>query len=397
MIPLAEDLHGKPDKIDIMDNHFMQLLNSLSGIRTITNVGNQQIDKNSFIDLSMRTIIENLEVEEVFLYLLEDTSLNCVASLDWEQFMENESSLHDENTTYLLNESIIGKTATNKKVIHVQNVETSDEHLIRYESKEYNIGSIICAPILVSNAVYGVLELTHPDIEHFKAWQEHSIVIYADLIGMMLNNIQLITNMQSIVDARTEELRHSLEESERLRVRYEEMSVIDHLTKIYNRRYLFTEVASSLARAKRYTQPFSLLLMDLDHFKQVNDMFGHECGDKVLISVSNILSQFTREGDTLARIGGEEFVLALPETNSEGAIKLAKRIRKTIEDYSWECEEKPMDISISIGLASLEDCNDDEIHEDNIQISDILRKADLALYYVKQHGRNNVKSFSEIS
>lgn len=82
----------------LLDTQFMQLLNSLSGIRIITNVGNQQIDKNSFIDLSMRTIIENLEVEEVFLYLLEDTSLNCVASLSWEQFMKNESSLHSENT-----------------------------------------------------------------------------------------------------------------------------------------------------------------------------------------------------------------------------------------------------------------------------------------------------------
>ncbi len=296
----------------------------------------------------------------------------------------------------MLTESIIGKTATNKKVINVQNVETSDEQLIRYESKENITGSIICVPILVSNAVFGVIELTHPDIEHFKTWQEHSIVIYADLIGMMLNNINLITNMQSIVDDRTEELRHSLEESERLRVRYEEMSVIDHLTKIYNRHYLFTEVASSLARAKRYTQPFSLLLMDLDHFKRVNDVFGHECGDKVLINVSNILSQFTRDGDTLARIGGEEFVLALPETNGEGAIKLAERIRKTIEDYSWKCEEKPMDIKISIGLATLEDCNDDEIYEENIQVSDILRKADLALYNVKRHGRNSVKSFSEI-
>ncbi len=396
MIPLAEDFHSKPDKVNVMDSHFMQLLNSLSGVKTITNAGNQQIDKNDFIDLSMRAIIENLEVEEVFLYLIEDTSLNCVASLNWEQFMKNESSMHSKNTSYLLTESIIGKTATNKKVINLHNVQTSDEHLIRFKSKENNIGSIICAPILVSNAVFGVLELTHPDIEHFKAWQEHSIVIYADLIGMMLNNIKLMTNMQSIVDDRTEDLRHSLKESERLRVRYEEMSVIDHLTKIYNRRYLFTEVASSLARAKRYTQPFSLLLMDLDHFKQVNDIFGHECGDKVLINVSNILSQFTREGDTLARIGGEEFVLALPETNGEGAIKLAERIRKTIEDHTWECEQKIMDIKISIGLATLEDCNDDEIYEDNIQVSDILRKADLALYYVKRHGRNSVKSFSEI-
>ncbi|MEO1924536.1 MAG: GGDEF domain-containing protein [Gammaproteobacteria bacterium] len=182
-----------------------------------------------------------------------------------------------------------------------------------------------------------------------------------------------------------------------MRKRYEEMSVIDPLTKIYNRRYFFTEVEAGLARAKRYSQPFSLMLMDLDHFKEVNDQYGHECGDKVLVAVSKILGQFTREGDTLARIGDEEFVLALPETDNNGAIKLAERIRNTIEEHPWECNDATMNIKISIGLSSLEDCNDKEIIEGNIQVRDILRKADLALYYVKQHGRNSVKSFSGMS
>jgi len=395
MKPLAKDLPANLNRANVLDNHFMQLLNSLSGIRIITNLGNQQVNQEDSIDACMRTIVEYLEVETASLYLLEDKSLNCVAHLNWDEYIKQESSLNKKNP-FSLAKNIVEKAAANKKVIHIKNFKTYDENLIQYESKQNGIGSIICAPILVNYSVFGVLELTHPDTEHFNAWQEHSVAIYADLIGMLLNNTELISNMKSAVDARTKELRHSLEESEKLRVRYEEMSVIDHLTKIYNRRYLFTEVASSLARAKRYTQPFSLLLMDLDHFKQVNDIFGHECGDKVLIKVSKILSKFTREGDTLARIGGEEFVLALPETNSEGAIKLAERIRKTIEDYAWECDEEPMDIKISIGLATLEDCNDDEIHEENIQVSDILRKADLALYYVKRHGRNNVKSFAEI-
>ena len=118
------------------------------------------------------------------------------------------------------------------------------------------------------------------------------------------------------------------------------MSIIDPLTKLYNRRFFYTEVTSGLARAKRYSQPFSLLLMDLDHFKKVNDTHGHECGDKVLIAVAEILSRFTREGDTLARYGGEEFIMALPETDTAGAIKLAERIEQRLplcwQRLPWE-------------------------------------------------------------
>lgn len=396
MDPLIKDVIGKLGTADILNTRFTQLLNSLSGIRTISHLGNQQIDKEQFIDSMMQTIIENMEVEEVSLYLLEEKSLKCVANLNWEQYIANESSINNKKNSYLLSEGIIGKTATNRQVIHIHNCKTSDDNLIKYETNGRKAGSLICAPIIANNLLLGVVELSHPDPDHFELWQEYSVIIYADLMGMLFNNIKLMSNMQSIVDVRTEELRNSLEESEKLRARYEEMSVIDPLTKIYNRRFFFTEVTSGLARAKRHSQAFSLLLMDLDHFKEVNDKHGHECGDKVLISLSKVLSQFTREGDTLARIGGEEFVLALPETSNEGAVKLAERIRTTIETHNWECNGNKMKVTMSIGLATLADCNDDEIHEDDIQVSDILRKADLALYHVKHHGRNSVKSFSEI-
>ena len=397
MLPLVKDFHGKSDKVNVLDNHFTQLLNSLSGIKTISSLGSQQVNKEDFIDLSMRTIIENMEVEEASLYLLEGKSLNCVASLNWEQLMNNESSLNNKAVSYLLTEGIIGKTATNQQVVHIQNCKVSDENLLIYESNRIAVGSLICAPISIKNTVLGVLELTHPQPEHFQTWQEHSIVIYTDLMAMLLNNINLMTNMKEIVDERTQDLNHALLESEKLRARYEEMSVIDPLTKLYNRRFFFTEVSSGLARAKRYSQELNILLMDLDYFKQVNDKYGHESGDNVLIEVAKILNTFTREGDTLARIGGEEFVLALPHTDIEGAVILAERIRSTIESNKWQSNGNVMEVTISIGIAALADCHKEGFDENHVQVSDILRNADLALYNVKQNGRNGVKSFSEIS
>lgn len=389
-----KDMLGELKTPAVINTQFTQLLNSLSGLRLISNLGNQQLSYEELIDATMHSIIEHLEAEEVALYLVDEGVLKCVARLHWEDFSKKSSSICQEKQLHLMHIGLIGKAATAKEIVHIPNCKTSREDLTHYKNKD--VGSLICAPILVDKSLLGVIELLHPEPNHFNAWQEHSIMIYSDIVGMNLNNYKLMQNMQNIVDVRTEELRGALEESEKLRARYEEMSVIDPLTKLYNRRYFYSEVAAVLARAKRYAQPFSLLLMDLDHFKQINDQFGHQCGDKVLITVSDILSQFTREGDTLARIGGEEFVLALPQTTHEGAYKLAERINSTIQEHDWLCHNKEMKITISIGLTSLHEDTDNPLQDDDFQVNDILREADRALYFVKEHGRNGIKSFSEI-
>lgn len=378
----------------VVNAQLMQLLNSLSGLRIISNLGNQELNREELIDAMMHATIEHLEAEEVSLYLLEEDALNCVANLDWDGSKNNKYSIDSKTHTCSVHDGILGKTATSKQVTYIPNCKTSDEDLIQYENNK-ETGTLICAPMMVNDSVLGVIELTHPVPNHFDSWQEHSITIYADLMGMLLNSYKLMHNMKNIVDVRTEELRNALEESEKLKARYEEMSVIDPLTKLYNRRYFYTEVTASMARAKRYAQPFSLMLMDLDHFKMVNDTHGHECGDNVLKSVAEILTEFTREGDTLARIGGEEFVLALPETNLVGAQKLAKRIISTIQEADWDCRGAKMDITMSIGLSSLRH-HENDLLDDDFQVSDILREADRALYFVKGHGRNNIKSYSDI-
>jgi diguanylate cyclase (GGDEF)-like protein len=395
MEPIKDHI-GKVKTPDAVNTQFMQLLNSLSGLRIISHLGNQQLNQEELINAMMHAIIGHLDAEEASLYLYEEDSLNCVAYLDWDDFRNNKYSINNKTHICSANDGILGKTATNKQVTYITNCKTSDENLIHYEKREKETGTLICAPMLVNDSLLGVIELIHPTPNHFDTWQEHSIIIYSDLMSMLLNNYKLMNNMQNIVDVRTEELRNSLEESEKLKARYEEMSVIDPLTKLYNRRYFYTEVTASMARAKRYTQPFSLMLMDLDHFKLVNDTYGHECGDNVLKAIAEILTEFTREGDTLARIGGEEFVLALPETDVEGAHKLAKRIISTIQESSWDCRGVNMEITMSIGISSLGHNGNELINDDDFQVSDILREADRALYFVKGHGRNNIKSYSDI-
>ena len=114
MKPLAKDLPANLNRANVLDNHFMQLLNSLSGIRTITNLGNQQINEEDSINECMRTIVEYLEVETTALYLIKDESLNCVARLNWDQYIKRESSLIKKNG-YSLTKALLKKQQQIKK------------------------------------------------------------------------------------------------------------------------------------------------------------------------------------------------------------------------------------------------------------------------------------------
>ena len=391
-----KDIMKKLETPSAVNAQFTKLLNSLSGLRVISNLGSQDLSRDELIDAMIKAILEHLDAEQASLYICNGAVLNCVASLNWEQFSKNASSINRKPQSALITENIVSETAALGKMRYVSNFTTRNRNLLHLQTGVNEVGSLICAPLILNGSLTGVIELTHPDPEHFGSWQEHSVIIYTDFMSILLNNYKLMHEMQNILDLRTEELSHSLEESEKLRARFEEMSIIDSLTKLYNRRYFYTEVPAGLSRAIRYNKAFSLLLMDLDLFKQVNDTYGHACGDKALQALSDILRRFTREGDTLARLGGEEFVLALPETNSEGALKLAERIRATVADNDWLCDGIEMNITISIGISSLGKTTENELQNIDAQLSDILREADRALYFVKQNGRNKVKSFMDI-
>ncbi|MEQ8938702.1 MAG: sensor domain-containing diguanylate cyclase, partial [Gammaproteobacteria bacterium] len=315
----------------------------------------------------------------------------------WDKFIDNVNSVGTRIQTVQIGVSPVGKAAKNKCIQRVTNyaleASTADNE------QGYPAGSALYAPIISTDKLTGVIEIYHPHGDHFDNWEEYAIRIYAELVGMLIDYHAMMDDMQQVLAERTQDLRHALQESEKLRKRYEEMSVIDHLTKLYNRRFFFSEVNSGLARAIRYDQPFSLLLMDLDHFKEVNDSYGHECGDEALKFIAENLSRFTREGDTLARYGGEEFIMALPNTDLDGAVQLAERIRNTIESSDFSCKGDIIDLTISVGITSIDQYHDlsEDIVNYTPQVADLIREADRALYYVKQNGRNAVQAFQHLS
>ena len=153
----------------------------------------------------------------------------------------------------------------------------------------------------------------------------------------------------------------------------------DSLTSLNNRRYLQEKLASSIAESTRLSQPLSFLLLDLDHFKKINDTYGHLMGDQILQKLGEILRVEMREEDIAARYGGEEFALILPNTELSVALEIAEKIRARIENTDWKISK----VTISIGATML-------VAGDTV--STLQSRADQALYSSKNHGRNLVTS-----
>lgn len=166
------------------------------------------------------------------------------------------------------------------------------------------------------------------------------------------------------------------------------LAIRDELTGLVNRRSLLEALEQQLAAASRHGQPLALLMVDVDYFKQVNDNHGHLSGDKVLKAMAHAIAKRARTQDLPGRLGGEEFLVILPNTNLQGAAQLAEALRRGIETTGFQSTSgKPIAITISVGL-----CERGQL--ENASCDDMISAADQALYLAKQKGRNRVEVFA---
>lgn len=194
-------------------------------------------------------------------------------------------------------------------------------------------------------------------------------------------------NLENMVHERTQELEETNKELQGTKELYRKLSVIDGLTGIYNRRYFEEVLNKEFERVKRYSRPISLLMIDLDHFKKINDTYGHPAGDYILKELSNVLSKFVRTVDFVARYGGEEFCVILFETERKDAIRLSERLVKLIDQKKFPAfgNLPELHLTISIGIATYP--------EDAKTREGLIKKADEALYQAKILGRNRFYFF----
>jgi diguanylate cyclase (GGDEF)-like protein len=166
-----------------------------------------------------------------------------------------------------------------------------------------------------------------------------------------------------------------------------EVSSRDTLTGLYNRWYVIEKIDSEINRAMRHGSPMSLLMLDVDHFKRINDTWGHAAGDDVLRAIGKLLRESCRVYDVPGRYGGEEFCIVLPETKPGNTNVVAERIRKRLETTELECGGEAIVVTASIGIAGMEAPADDEI----LSPAALIDRADRALYSAKSRGRNRIE------
>jgi len=175
-------------------------------------------------------------------------------------------------------------------------------------------------------------------------------------------------------------LKHTSDELKKALAELDRLARIDPLTGVLNRRSLFASAEQELSRASRYQTVFSVLLIDVDHFKRINDTYGHPIGDHALVALTSTISNHIRNIDIFGRYGGEEFIIVLPQTDAVQALVIAERIRSLVSEISVATGTEALTMTISIGVAVYE-VND-------INIDRVFDRADQALYQAKAKGRN---------
>ncbi|OCC15296.1 diguanylate cyclase/phosphodiesterase (GGDEF & EAL domains) with PAS/PAC sensor(s) [Dissulfuribacter thermophilus] len=202
----------------------------------------------------------------------------------------------------------------------------------------------------------------------------------------VLEDLNRLAQYNETIRKKAESTEKKLLEQSRTIEKLKERLRLDPLTGLLNRHALITDLAREISRARRYNYPLSLMMIDVDDFKDINDSYGHITGDKVLQKLAEIFESSVRETDLVYRYGGEEFVIVCPHTDCDSAINLAERLRRKIRRYRFVPEDtsKTISVSVSIGVTQV---------DDNEDVETLIKRADEALYSSKISGKDQTTKY----
>ncbi len=266
------------------------------------------------------------------------------------------------------------------------------------------IGALLAAPIFFRGELHGVVCGEHVGGgRKWQLWEELLMGTLADFVAMVLEAADRVERQGELrryreelenrveqrtveLEARNEDLHREVAERQRAEAQLREMATRDPLTDAINRRHFFELAEQELHRARRYARPLSLAMVDADHFKGINDQHGHLVGDQVLRMLVELCRSSLRRTDVLARYGGEELVILLPETALPAAAAVVERVREAVERQVVQTREAPVRFTVSAGVVSVSAGEAASVES----IESLLRRADEALYAAKNAGRNRV-------
>ncbi|HEV8701650.1 MAG TPA: sensor domain-containing diguanylate cyclase [Candidatus Polarisedimenticolia bacterium] len=319
----------------------------------IVRLTSNELDPQRIMDVAMERVREFLALR-AWMFLMSDPEQGLLTVE--RTFGEGMGAL--KGRRYGMGEGVAGRAAQRRQPVLLDDAGTSAFGPAD-PSKPVPARSVVAVPLLSRGRLIGVVAaVDRVRAGHFTNHDARLLATLLEPAGVAIDNALL--------------LRKS-----------EELSITDDLTKLYNSRFLNSTLRREVERSKRYRTPVSLIFLDLDGFKNVNDQHGHLWGSRTLVEVGKVIAQTVREIDIVARFGGDEFTVILPQTGPEGAAIIAERIRQRIEETPFLASHgMDVRISASLGIASFPDHGQSR--------DDLLARADHAMYVVKGRGKNGV-------
>ncbi|HMK49927.1 MAG TPA: diguanylate cyclase [Thermodesulfovibrionales bacterium] len=266
-----------------------------------------------------------------------------------------------EKRVFSLKKTVLDMAVKNLEAMNLSDVR--DYRLPVMPFKTADVCSVIVVPLLYEREILGILVLLSEDLHAFSPQQK-------ELLEVLVNQASI-----SMANAR-------------FHAEIERLAVTDGLTGLFNHRHFQERLLLEFQRLGRFTEPLSLLLLDIDYFKKVNDAYGHPVGDAVLRGVAGKISKIIRTIDIPARYGGEEFAVVLLNTDAKGALNMAERLRNAVSETGFHAEDRTFNVTLSIGIST---------YPDGIKSKEeLIERADKALYHAKRTGRNRSILWSEV-
>ncbi|MHB9155347.1 MAG: GGDEF domain-containing protein [Endomicrobiales bacterium] len=323
--------------------HFAHQVDKLTTLTRIGNAIATTLKLSEILELALSSLVKDLGYDRAQVYLLDEGGTRIVENLSID-FRGYFRMLEDVSSIYPVFESILSETKPS------------------LQSRKFSSNLIAYIPIICKGKKTGLLVVDNLFTRQTLTSYDLSFLgILADQFGTVIENSRLFE-------------------------RVEKLSITDGLTGLFNHRYFYERLSEEISRANRFGKSLSLLMLDIDHFKNFNDAFGHQAGDTVLTTVTRLIQDNIRSIDVASRYGGEEVAIILPGTDIEGAKIIAERIRQNIQVQEFRFNQQATRITVSIGLVCYP--------IDTTIKSDLVRKADQALYWVKNHGRNAICAYS---
>jgi len=347
------------DRLRIMPKKLKKQIYELHNLFEVSINLTSILDPEKLIESSLLSIIGQLRIDQIIMFLPSESDKNNI----YPMYSKGFSKELWKDFILSLKDPVINKFGD--KVIALDMLNIEEELLEKRWRKLIDNGIIMIAPIISNNRVKGLIAVGQKiNKELFSQSEKELFSLLVHFISVAFSNSILYQEMEQI-------------------------SVTDGLTGLFNYRYFKKRLEDEMLRSKRYHHSLSLVLFDVDFFKNYNDKLGHLAGDAALKSVAAILKSTIRKSDVPVRYGGEEFCIVLPEENMKSAWEFAERLRKEIESYHFDGEEVQPGgtLTVSLGVASYPE------HADSSRR--LIEMADVALYKAKDMGRNKTHLISE--